>query len=143
MWDKIIKYQAGFHSAVITIVDRNGFPASWRTKATVDQPAQCIRLELPAAAELFPGPASLLFHSLDEHLWNLRSFIVKGRAVYTPEGWVLLPEKVIPGVSVEGPMGYVKFLWNGQKGTQRFFKKRGMRVPRINWDDVVRFLMPG
>lgn len=144
MWDKIRKYQTGFHSAVLSLTGPDGYPASWRVIPETDPSTQVIRLDAPPTAELCAGPASLLFHSHDERLWNLRSFNIKGRlSAETTAGWVFHPERVIPGVSVEGPMGYVKFLRNGQQGTRRFFEKRGQPVPPIDWEELMKFLMPG
>ena len=142
MWDKIMRYQTGFSSAVLSVVDGDGFPNSWRVKANPDPTAQLIALEVPEGAEVSAGEASLLFHSHDARLWNLRSFNLKGRLISTRAGWAFVPEKWVPGVGTAGVMGYVRFVIDGHRDTQRFFQKRGQPVPKIDWDRLIRFLMP-
>lgn len=122
-----------FASAVVTGLDECGQPYSARCRPALDLSAGTITLPLAPALPLRPGPASLLCHQHDAQLGNLLSFTSRGWLVPAPAGWQYLPGDYIPGVGVEGPAGYLKFLINGRRTAARYLARRGWSRPRIPW----------
>ncbi|MCC9074657.1 hypothetical protein FKZ61_000820 [Litorilinea aerophila] len=84
---------------------------------------------------LEPGPACLLCHRHDERLWNLKSFVVRGRLLHDKEGWAFTPEKFIPGMGIGGLWGYVRFVLTGRRNTRRYLAARGLPRPKVPWGD--------
>ena len=135
MWANISRYLPKFDSAVLSGLDAAGRPFSVRCRPQADSANQVLRLPLPEAAPLMPGPACLLFHKHDDRLWNLLSFVVRGRLERDEQGWVLRPSQFIPGVGIGGLMSYIRFLVDGRRTTNRYLRKRGLPRPRIPWHE--------
>jgi hypothetical protein len=134
MWSEIKRYLPRFKSAVLTGLDAGGRPFSLRCKPQPDV-AGGLRLDLPGELPFEPGPACLLFHSHDERLWNLLSFVLRGTLETDPQGWVFHPEQFIPGMGIGGLMSFVRFLRHGRRTTRRYLAKRGLPRPRVPWDE--------
>lgn len=84
-----------FVSAVLTAFDGQGSPILLRVRPTVDHASRSFGIDTDASLQ--PGKASLLCHSHDEKLWNLRSFVVAGELSRDGDRWVLRPDRFIPG----------------------------------------------
>lgn len=85
MWSELVE----FGSAVVTTIDPAGFPTSVRCRPFPD--GELISFDLPDGAGLQPGRASLLCHSHDELLWNLRFVNLIGDLEYGVRAWVSPP----------------------------------------------------
>lgn len=133
MWSDILTYAAAYQSAVLTATDASGYPFSLRCQPRPDSASKVLRLVLPAGAALQPGPACLLWHRHDTHLWNLQSFVVRGTLVQDQTGWAVQPEQFIPGVGIGGWRSYLYFVLNGRRTTRRYLQRRGLARPKLDW----------
>lgn len=136
MWDEICRYLPTFPSAVVTGIDRAGYPFSVQCHPEPDSAARVLRLVLPDYVGFQRGPAGLLCHMHDERLWNLRSFIVRGTLEKDSLGWLFRPEQFIPGAGLGGMLGLIKFLRDGRRTADQYLKKRGMARPQVAWDEI-------
>jgi hypothetical protein len=136
MWDEILRLLPSFESAVLTGVDADGYPYSLRCRPSADSTVRLLRVQLPTYASIQAGPSSLLCHSHDENLWNLRSFLVRGNLTREDGAWIFQPERYVPGARVEGIRGMVRFVTGSRRNTKRYLKKRGLSRPRIPWKAI-------
>ena len=82
------------------------------------------------------GPATLLCHSHDENLWNLKSFLVRGVLAKDDGGWSFEPGQFIPGAGIGGLPAMLRFFIGSRRNAGRYLKKRGLARPRIPWDEI-------
>jgi hypothetical protein len=136
VWDEIVRLLPEFESAVMTGLDAEGYPYSVRCLPQADSAVRLIRVHLPAHASLAAGPASLLCHSHDENLWNLRSFLVRGTLAGEEGEWIFEPHKYVPGAGVEGWRGMVRFVTGSRRNAKRYLEQRGLARPRISWKAI-------
>ena len=136
MWDEIVRLLPSFEDAVLTGLDAEGYPYGVRVRPRADPTKRLITVPLPAHAPVQAGPASLLCHSHDEDLWNLRSFLVRGVLRREGEGWTFEPRAFVPGAGVGGPMGLVRFVRGSRQNAERYLKKRGLARPSIPWTKI-------
>src|SRR5438094_882171 len=104
MRNEIGKHLRGFRSAVLTGLDRDGYPASVRCVPRFDVVRHLIDVDVPTGVGLRPGPACLLCHRHDERLWNLKSFVARGTLEQDDRGWHLRPTQFVPGMGIGGPL---------------------------------------
>jgi hypothetical protein len=136
MWHDMVEHLADFSSAVLTGVDTAGYPFSIRCEPEIDASRKELRVQVPEYADIQPGPTGLLCHKHDEELWNLKSFIVRGKLERNPEGWRFHPQRFTPGAGIGGLMGMVKFLRSGRRTAKKYLDKRGLARPSIPWDKI-------
>ncbi|HMV49623.1 MAG TPA: hypothetical protein PLD20_06325 [Blastocatellia bacterium] len=136
MWNKLIKELAMFSSAVVTGVDANGYPFSFRCVPLIDDAEQVLRIQLPVGIQIQSGRAGLLCHSHDEQLWNLKNFVVHGELEIQPGGCVFRPQRFIPGSGTGGALGDVKMMLNAGRSAKRYLTKRVLPRPTIPWDAI-------
>ena len=137
MWAEITKYLYQFESAVLSGLDEAGYPFSVRCRPYPDASGvEVLRVWLPPDTPLRPGPASLLCHTHDENLWNLKSFLVRGVLVKDAGGWSFEPGKFIPGIGIGGLPAKIRFLAGSRRRARRYLRKRGLARPRILWDEI-------
>lgn len=136
MWDDITKHLPDFQSAVLTGADVGGYPFSARCQPRPDGTARMLRIELPHAIPIQPGPASLLCHRHDENLWNLKSFLVRGILSQDAGGWVFEPRQFVPGAGIGGFPAMARFFIGSRRNARRYLKRRGLARPRIPWDEI-------
>jgi hypothetical protein len=137
VWDEIVEHLAGFESAVLTGVDAEGYPYSVRCRPRADPVGRVLRVRLPAEIPIRSGPASLLCHSHDANVWNLRSFLVRGELGSDARGWKLHPLKFVPGAGIGGSMGVVRFVVGSRRNARRYLDRRGLSRPRVPWAELV------
>ena len=136
MWAEIEKYLPLFESAVLNTSDGEGYPYSVRCRPVPDRPAGILRIDLSSGTEVQPGPASLLYHSHDEELWNQKIFLLRGRLEEMGDGHVFRPEKFVPSIGTGGPLGTVRMVLGVRKATAAYLGKRNLVRPRIPWAEV-------
>ncbi len=136
MWREMEKHLGDFSSAVLTGVDGAGYPLSVRCQPEADRDLGVLRVTVSPGVDLRPGPAGLLCHRHDELLSGLKCFLVRGRLERDDRGWLLHPEKFVPGAGVGGLRGFVRFIRDGRRGAARYLAKRGLKRPTVPWDDV-------
>ncbi|HEY7349913.1 MAG TPA: hypothetical protein VH599_16465 [Ktedonobacterales bacterium] len=139
MWNEIAKYLPQFPSAVLTSVDADGYPLSVRCKPQLDAAAQVVRLRAPADLGIQPGPAALLCHSHDEHLWSLKGFAVRGTLEREGDDWMLRPAHFLPGT---GLGSLLPAILGAQRKARRYLKKRSLPRPSVPWDKLKALKTP-
>lgn len=132
MWKQILRYLPEFERGVVSALDDDGQPFSARCEVTAGEEPR-LALALPEGLPLETGPACLLFHRHDERLWNLKSFVVRGRLRRDERGWWLEAEQFVPGAGIGGLLSYWRFLRDGRRTTARYLAKRGLARPEIPW----------
>jgi hypothetical protein len=136
MWTEIEKYLLLFESAVLNTSDDKGYPYSVRCRPELDRPAGILRIDPAPGTNIQAGPASLLFHSHDEELWNQKIFLLRGRLEETGDGQGFRPEKFIPSIGTGGPLGTVRMVLGMRKATTAYLKRRNLKRPRIPWAEI-------
>lgn len=136
MWTEIEKYLPLFESAVLNTSDGEGYPYNVRCRPELDRPAGSLRIDLARGTNVQAGPASLLFHSHDEELWNQKIFLLRGRLEETGDGHVFRPEKFIPSMGIGGPLGMVHMVLGVRKAAAAYLKRRNLERPRIPWAEI-------
>jgi hypothetical protein len=133
VWDDIVKGLAKFPDAVLTGADANGYPYSARCKPQIDPSQKLLRLENMGDLPIQPGLASLLCHSHDELLWDLKSFMARGNLRQDAQGWVFQPTQFIPGNGMGGPLEPMKFIFRMRKTARQYLEKRSLARPQVQW----------
>jgi hypothetical protein len=136
MWTEIEKYLPLFESAVLNASDGEGYPYSVRCRPELDRPAGILRIDFAGGTNVQAGPASLLYHSHDEELWNQKIFLLRGRVEETGDGQVFRPEKFVPSIGTGGPLGTVRMILGVRKASAAYLKKRNLERPRIPWGQI-------
>lgn len=140
MWNEITRYLPEFSSAVLTGLDPTGYPYSLRCQPRLDPARQVLVIVLPTSTPLQPGPAGLLCHSHNDHLWNLKSFVVRGELAHERAAWLLRPAQFIPGMGLGGWRSYVHFVRHGRQATRAYFARRGLHQPRVDLEAMLALL---
>jgi hypothetical protein len=137
MWDDIVKNLGKFPNAVLTVVDDAGYPFSVRCTPEPDISNQVLRLKLPSYFSIQPWQASLLCHSHDELLWNLKSFLVIGSLERDEKSWKLVPRRFVPGIGIGNFfLGIIKMIRDGRRTAKRYLDKRGLSRPKVPWNEI-------
>ncbi|MFN8513212.1 MAG: hypothetical protein U0841_11605 [Chloroflexia bacterium] len=137
MWAEIVKKAATFESGVLSGIDAEGYPCSVRCAPVPDDGAQILRCEVSVGIELRPGPASLLCHSHNEQLWDLRSLNVRGTLERDAQGWFLRPTAIIPEMAATNPIGMIRAVVQLRRTAANYLKKRNLPAPAIPWKELV------
>src|SRR5579884_482113 len=138
-WPQVSAHLGEFRSAVLTGLDAHGFSFSLRCHPQPDEAARTLRIAPAPGIPLQSGSASLLCHSHDEHLWNQKSFLVRGRIQRdvsdesSKAGWVFEPVQYIEGVGYGGLLGLVRFVVASRRAARAYLAKRGLPRPSIPW----------
>ncbi|CAA9475298.1 MAG: hypothetical protein AVDCRST_MAG02-4069 [uncultured Rubrobacteraceae bacterium] len=133
MWAEIEKNLAAFETGVLNARDAAGYPYSVRCRPWPDHQVGVVRLGPVAGQEIQPGPASLLCHSHNEELWDLKVFLVRGTVEGAGDGLAFRPERTVTGA---GLRAMVRMLMGARRSAAGYLKKRGLERPRIPWDEV-------
>ncbi len=134
--DEIARYLPAFQTAVLSGLDTEGYPYSVRCRPVLDRSMGIWRLDLPMDTTIQPGPASLLCHSHNERLWNLKSFLVRGRLQRDEGGSTFVSERFVPGGGIGGVRGLVRAMIDMRRNAAGYLQKRGLARPRIPWDEI-------
>jgi hypothetical protein len=138
MWDEIVRQTRHYSSAILTGLDGGGHPFSLRVQPRLDSAAEVVHLTLPPGVEIQPGPASLLYHSLNEQLWNLRSVLLRGRLEADNGQWCFRPVRLVPGMDATNPLAMWRFMMQARRAAKRFLAARGLARPVIPWATINR-----
>ena len=138
MWREIRRYLRKYPSAVLTGLDSTGYPFSVRCQSVPDDLLQALRVAVPDAIDLRPGPASLLCHSHNLFLWNLHSFLVRGSLERIHGSWIFRPAHFVPGIGVGGLAGMIRFATSKRRAANRYLQRRGLERPKVPWSELRR-----
>ena len=136
MWDDILKNLAKFPSAVLTGTDVEGYPFSVRCTPQIDPSKKLLRLESMEHLLIQAGKASLLCHSHNELLWDLKAFVVRGDLRQDEQGWVFQPAQFIPGGGVGSPLDQLKAMRRMRKSAKWYLEKRSLARPQVQWQGI-------
>lgn len=136
MWTEILKYLPDFSSAVLTGVDAAGYPISVRCKPEPSTESKVIRVQVPECAGIKAGPAGLLFHQHDEQMWNIKSFLLRGKIEKESRGWIFHPQRFAPGWGIGGLISMVRLVRSGRQTAKNYLRKRDLNRPKIQWDEI-------
>lgn len=128
MWDKLKDQIGSFHSAVLTACDADGYPVSVRTPIRADDTRHELCVEVPAAVDMQPGPAALLFHEHNEQLWDLQMVVIRGALSETGGEWAFCPQPLAPEPNA------LRMILNSRKAAKAYLRKRGLARPSVPWD---------
>lgn len=132
MWAKLTPLFGAFPSAVLTAMDADSYPASVRTPLAPDELRQVVGLAGVEQLELRAGPASLLLHSHDERLWDLRIVLLRGALEHDGAGWIFRPLSIAAGADTSG-LAVVRMLRNCRRAASAYLRKRGLARPVVPW----------
>ncbi|GAA0799241.1 pyridoxamine 5'-phosphate oxidase family protein [Spirilliplanes yamanashiensis] len=118
-----------FTSGVVAAFDESGAPTLARVRPAVAGGA--LRFTGPA---LRPGRASLLCHSHDAKLSGLRAFVVTGELTRDGDGWLLTPDRFVPGADGLNPLDMVRAIRRMRATAARYLQRRGLARPQIPWE---------
>lgn len=138
MWNEIAEHVLRFETAVLSGVDDEGYPYSIRCRPELDAEARVVRIQVPDYTGIQPGPAGLLCHVHDERLWNLRNLGVRGTLERDERGWLLRPERFVPGTGMGGFLAQFRTFLNFRKAARRYVERRGWPIPQVKWDEYDR-----
>jgi hypothetical protein len=95
--------------------------------------SRSFEIHVPDGETLRPGPASLLCHSHDEQLWNLRSFAAVGDLRPDGDRWIFTPTRFVPGGAPAGPLGMIRVVRQLRAAAAKYLRARGLGRPTIPW----------
>ncbi len=138
MWAEVTRHLPQFESAVLTGVDLDGYPFSVRCRPEINAASQTLHIDPPPGVNLSPGPASLLCHSFDAKLWNLRSLVVRGRLERAAERWVFHPVQFIPGSGMRGPLDQLITLSECRRAAAKYLAARNLPRAAVPWEEIAQ-----
>ena len=127
-----------FPDCVLSALGADGAPVSVRCRPVPAGPAGTVRLEGPLEVAVAPGAASLLCHRHDERLWQLRSFMARGRLEPAGAGWVFTAHTLLPGPGMTGPLGDVRAFLAARRRAGRYLTRRAIPRPAVPWNQLCR-----
>ena len=136
MWAEYTKILSTFESAVLTGFDSSGYPLSMRCHPQAVAHEQVLTVAIPATVDLQSGPACLLVHAHNEQLWDLRSYLVRGRLERQGESAQLLVEKLTPGAGMGGPLAVITLIRNARRTANNYLQKRNLPRPTVPWEKL-------
>jgi hypothetical protein len=136
MWAEIVNKAATFQSGVISGIDAQGYPCSIRCLPIPDHSAQVLRFSVSAGIEVRPGQASLLCHSHNDELWDLKSLNVRGTLERDAQGWFLRPVAIIPEMAGTSPISMIRAVVQLRRTAANYLKKRNLTAPSIPWKEL-------
>ena len=154
MWnDRLAALTGEYPTAVLSIVDPNGYPLSARCTVRLDAARQvAIIADPPAQASAWRGKACLLFHQFNESMERLRQMVILGE-LDGENGLLIL--QVSRFVTANGrqdtdqmpnassPWHAVQFFWLGWRKARAYLARRGEPWPPIPFDAIVRAVDEG
>lgn len=137
MWSELVKSLPAFPTAVLTIVGADGYPFSLRCEPQIDEAKQVLRLYLsdPGAQFVRSGAATLLYHSHNQLLWDLKYIQITGQIEQTDDHWTFQPEKFTPGGSFVGQWDQMRSLFKASADARRYLQKHQLQRPKVRWDE--------
>jgi hypothetical protein len=131
MWDDLMRHLRKYPTAVLTVMDVDGYPFSIRCVPETDEARQVLRVGLPGYVHPQAGPAGLLCHFHDDLLWKQTNFIARGTLEPDGHNWIFTPVRLIEGAGAG--MSLTRQLRNGRRSAKRYLERRELSRPRVPW----------
>ena len=134
MWSEAAKRLADYYEVVVTALDAAGYPVSIRQAAPRYGPATGeFAIQWPSGLAVTEGPATLLCHSHDEKLWNIRQLQIKGRLECRAGQWVFVSTDFRPPPASQLGI-FMRLARDMHKSGKRYLDRRGLEKPTVNWE---------
>ena len=151
MWnERLAALTSEYSTAVLSIVDSDGYPVSVRCLAHLDPARQIFTFPTPPAQAMsWRGKACLLFHQFNERLEGLRQIVVLGELVCEEGLLTLQINKFVTANGKENtdrmphassPIHMLQFFWLGCRKARAYLGKRGAPWPPIPYDEIERLI---
>ena len=151
MWDSRLAARARlYESAVLSVVDPSGYPASVRCAFALDQSRELIAFTaLPPSAAAWRGAACLLFHRHDARLEGLHQLLIRGDLVEEQGSVALRPSAFVTANGrrdtdrmphAGSPLHLLKFMLLGRRNARDYLAKRGAPWPTVGFSQMLRAL---
>ncbi len=149
MWDeRLAACAAAYRSAVLSIADYEGYPASVRCTPRLDAAHEVAYFAaLPPVAAGWRGKACLLFHRHNDRLEELHQLVIKGD-LETEDGVLVLRVREFVTANARTdtdamphagrPRHMLQFLLLGRRKAREYLAKRGAPWPPIPFDEITR-----
>jgi hypothetical protein len=133
VWAEAGKWLTKFDEAVLTVIDRDGYPASMRVSTSAYNAATGeLAAPLMDALHAVEGPADLLCHSHDDKMWSLQMITVKGTLEKRDGEWIFRSTSFV----APSKLAMLDFIGNARKSAQKYLDKRGLARPVVNWQSI-------
>ena len=151
MWDSRLAARARLYgSAVLSVVDRSGYPTSVRCAVRLDDARGLVAFTgLPPSAAAWRGAACLLFHRHDARLEGLHQLVIRGELVEEEGAVVLRPSAFVTANGrrdtdrmphAGSPLHLIRFMLLGRRNARAYLAKRGAPWPAVRFDELLRAL---
>jgi hypothetical protein len=127
-----------YRSAVLGVQRGDDLPSLRRVQLTVNPQTRDFRVEDAGDEPLSPGPASLLLHRHNEHLWDLHNFVVTGDLAQHDSGWVFVPTRFVRGTDGLNPLAVLAAVRKMRRSADDYLSRRKLDRPQIAWDEFKR-----
>jgi len=128
-----------YQGATLSVVEPGGYPISARCQVELDDERQQITVKrLPPLAELWRGPACLLFHRHDERLENQYQLLIRGRLTEEGESLIFRPSAFVTANGSRNqdrmphagaPLQLLKFMRIGRRQAGAYLRRRQLTWP--------------
>ena len=123
---------SGYDSAVLVARDAGGYPWLLRVRPELDPATGVLAVDVPDDEPVRPGPASLLAHRHDEHLWSMSSGVVVGDLVRLDAGWGFVATRIVPGAATD-PVRMVQGVRSCRRSARQYLARRHLTPPPVDW----------
>lgn len=133
MWSDAAERLADYDEAIVTALDPLGYPVSIRQPAPHYDPATGeFTVEWPTGLAVTAGPATVLCHSHNEKLWNIKQLQIKGRLDRRAGQWVFVTTDFRR--SPTSQLGiFLRLARDMRKSGKSYLGRRGLEKPTVNW----------
>lgn len=151
MWNNNLgKRIPTYSTAVLSVVEANGYPMSIRCQVSADAAHHLVRIVHPSTlVQGWRGRACLLFHEHDARLESLRQMVVLGKLQDEGGSLIFMVETFVTanGSSrsdrmphASSPFQMFRFFWLGWCRTRAYLATRGEPWPAIPYETIARLV---
>ncbi|HET8843921.1 MAG TPA: hypothetical protein VFN35_20825 [Ktedonobacteraceae bacterium] len=139
MRNEIMANMKHYESAVLTGLDASGYPLSVRCVPELEANDLVMRVQLPPESQMQAGLANLLYHRHNELLWDMQSFLLRGKLEKDEGGWTFHPQQFTlgtPGKGIKGLLASLRWVRGARRQARNYLQKRRLPRPRIPWQEI-------
>jgi len=135
-YEQLARAVTRFRSLRLTVIEGSGYPASTLLTATPDPERRALRLQVPQWLDATAGPASVMSHRHDEHVWRLAGFLSRGALRRDDDGGWLFTPRTFMTLGASSPRDTVRFLRNTRRAARTHLARMSAPPPPIQWDKI-------
>ena len=144
LYDEIESILKEYQSAVISLVTEDGYPISLRCQPIVHKTEEFLEIQLPTNLAICEGLASLLCHSHNEELFDLKSVSMEGNLEKAGAVWRFRLTKM---TQVMGRNKFLEFIQDviikPRRNAKKYLEKAKLARPQIPWAQLKAFAEEG